>query len=64
MERLAGQIWSEQIVEKKVILLENWLLGRDVNFNTFHLHLLANFLPTWNPWMDSHELLCLPRFSV
>ena len=64
MGRLAGQIWSEPIVEKQAILSQNWLFHRDLNFSILHLCLSSNYLTTWTTWMDLQEPLCPSRFSV
>lgn len=36
VEILEGQIWSEQIVEKKKILLQIWLFCGDLDFSILH----------------------------
>lgn len=43
MERLAEQMHSEQIVEKKVLLLQKWQFHRDLNFNILCLCLSVNY---------------------
>lgn len=41
MEGVAESIWNEQIVEKKVTFLHNWLLCRDLNFSIFTCTLIS-----------------------